>query len=130
MKRLTKYTVITTALVSVTFLSLDASAASLRSPRHGQETVDVSGGAKAAERASMHMMHRSGGTPMMAQGGNMEMMQACHERMSMHESMSAPGKMGMGHRSRSHQMMRDHMRKCMAHMQSSDQNANGTPMQH
>jgi len=67
---------------------------------------------------------------MMAQGGNMEMMQACHERMSMHESMSAPGKMGIGHWSHSSQMMRDHMRKCMAHMQSSDQNANGTPMQH
>jgi len=107
-----KYLATFVTIVGMGFFAIDASAASLQSPRHGQETVDVSSGTNAEQSAPRRMMHLRG---MMSYGGNMEMMQKCSEKMRRGESVSQPGKVGMGHRSNMHAQM--HL--CMTNMHSS-----------
>ncbi len=108
--------------------AVHVSAGSLRSPRHGQETVDVSGGPTNEPAAPMGMMHHGDGGQMMGQGRDMEMMQNCRERMASMESMPMPGKMEMGHRSNMHAQMRNQMRDCMARMNSGERGPGGMMM--
>lgn len=129
MKPSTKLALVFLATVGMGATTIDVSAASLRSPRHGQETVDVSGGPNPAPSSSMEMMHHGDGMPMMGQGGNMEMMQNCHAQMGAHDEMAMSGKTGMGHRSNMHAQMRDKMRQCMGRM-NADENDSGSMMMH
>jgi len=99
-------------VVGMGFFAVDASAASLRSPRHGQATVDVSGGTNAEQSAPRRMMPPRGTMP---NSGNMEMMQNCSDKMRRGEGIPQPGKVGMGHRSN----MSTQKHLCMANVHSS-----------
>lgn len=129
MKLSANYCAVLFTVVGMSFSAIDASAASLRSPRHGQETVDVSGGPVTEPPAPMGMMHHGEGMPMMEHGGSsMEMMQACREKMGSMDGMPMPGKMGMGHRSNMHERMRSQMHECMPNMNSGEHGSGGMMM--
>lgn len=129
MKLSAKLAAVLLATVGTGVVAIDVSAASLRSPRHGQETVDVSRGPDPVASSSMEMMHHGDGMPMMGQGGNMEMMQSCHAQMGAHDQTAMSGQTGMGHRSNMHAQMRDKMRQCMGRM-NTDENDSGGMMMH
>ena len=130
MKFSAKYYAVLFTAVGMSWSAIDASAASLRSPRHGQETVDVNGGPATEPPAPMGMMHHGEGMPMMEHGGSrMEMMQTCREKMGAMDGMPMPGRMGMGHRSNMHEQMRSQMRKCMPGMNSGEPGSGGMMMQ-
>ena len=128
MKLSAKYYIVFMAVAGVGISAVDVSAGSLRSPRHGQEAVDVSGGPANEPAAPMGMMHHGDGAQTMGQGGDMEMMQNCRERMASMESMPMPGKMEMGHRSNMHAQMRSQMRDCMGRMNSGERESGGMMM--
>lgn len=118
MKQITGNLVFATAALSVGLLVSNASMASTTtSPRHGQQTVDVSGGANANPAPQAMRRHQMSGMSMM-NSGKMANMDKCAEMMRARANADAPGNMVMAHRSDRHSQMHANMRQCMEKMHS------------
>lgn len=118
MKQITGNLVFATAALSVGLLVSNASMASTTtSPRHGQQTVDVSGGANANPAPQAMRRHQMSGMSMM-NSDKMANMDQCAEMMRARANADAPGNMVMAHRSDRHSQMHANMRQCMEKMHS------------
>lgn len=118
MKKITENLIFAAAVLSMGLFMSNASMASTTSPRHGQQTVDVSGGAAAKPAPQTGNRHQMPGMPMM-NGDGMANMGQCSKMMRERHGAGAPGHMAMGHRSDMHTQMHGNMRQCMEKMHSS-----------
>jgi hypothetical protein len=117
MKQITGTLIFATAVLSVGLLVSSASMASTTSPRHGQQTVDVSGGPAAKAAPQSGNQHQMPDMSMMNSDGMANTGQ-CSKMMRERDGAGAPGHMAMGHRSDMHAQMHANMSECMANMHS------------
>lgn len=117
MKQINRKYAAAVAIISLGFFVAEASAASTRSPRHGQQTVDVSGGPAAKPVPQPRNRHQMPGMPMMNGDGMMNRGQ-CSKMMRERDGAGSLGQMAMGHRSDMHTQMHGKMRQCMENMHS------------
>ncbi len=117
MKQITRTLVTGVAVLSLGLAMLSPSTASTRSPRHGQQTVDVTGGPATQPAPAAENRHHMQGDPMMNMDG-MENMTHCSKMMRERESAGSPAHSAMGHRSDMHTQMHAKMRQCMEKMHS------------
>lgn len=117
MKKISRALVTGVAVLSLGLAMLSPSTASTRSPRHGQQTVDVSGGPAAKPVPQPRNRHQMPGMPMMNSDGMANTGQ-CSKMMRQRHGAGSPGHMAMGHRSDMHAQMQDRMSQCMMNMRS------------
>ncbi len=117
MKQITGKLAFVLAILSLGLMLYTPSMASTRSPRHGQQTVDVSGGPADPAEPHASSKHHMQNAPMMEMDG-MENMTHCSKMMRERESAGSPAHSAMGHRSDMHTQMHGKMRQCMEKMHS------------